>query len=63
MYKGLTISVVIPCFNEEAGIAHVLRGMPAYVDEVIVVDNNPTDGTAAMARSLGLRVGALARRA
>ena len=56
MYKGLTISVVIPCFNEEEGIAHVLRGMPPYVDEVIVVDNNSTDDTATVARSLGATV-------
>jgi glycosyltransferase involved in cell wall biosynthesis len=56
MYKELTISVVIPCFNEEEGIAHVLRGMPAYVDEVIVVDNNSTDGTGDVARSLGAKV-------
>lgn len=56
MHKGLTISVVIPCFNEEEGIAHVLRGMPDYVDEVIVVDNNSTDDTARVAQSLGARV-------
>ncbi len=56
MHKGLTISVVIPCFNEEAGIEYVLREMPDYVDEVIVVDNNSTDGTAEVARALGARV-------
>ena len=56
MYKGLTISVVIPCFNEEEGIAHVLQNMPDYVDETIVVDNNSTDGTAEVAQSLGARV-------
>lgn len=56
MYKGLSVSVVIPCFNEEEGIAHVLRGMPDYVDETIVVDNNSTDGTAEAARALGARV-------
>jgi glycosyltransferase involved in cell wall biosynthesis len=56
MYKGLRISVVIPCFNEEEGIAHVLRGMPGYVDETIVVDNNSTDGTAEVACALGARV-------
>ena len=56
MYKGLTVSVVIPCFNEEEGIAHVLRNMPDYVDETIVVDNNSTDGTAEVARALGARL-------
>ncbi len=53
MYKGLRISVVIPCFNEEAGIAHVLETLPEYIDEVIVVDNNSTDGTAAVAQAWG----------
>ncbi len=56
MYKGLTISVVIPCFNEEEGIAHVLQNLPDYIDEAIVVDNNSTDGTAEVAQSLGARV-------
>ncbi len=56
VYKGLTVSVVIPCFNEERGIGAVLSGMPAYVDEVIVVDNNSADGTARIAQAHGARV-------
>jgi glycosyltransferase involved in cell wall biosynthesis len=56
VYKGLTISVVIPCFNEERGIGTVLTRMPAYVDEVIVVDNNSADGTARIAQEHGARV-------
>lgn len=56
MYRALKISVVIPCFNEEHGIKHVLTTMPDYVDEVVVVDNNSTDGTAQVAREYGARV-------
>jgi hypothetical protein len=56
VYRNLTISVVIPCFNEEHGLKHVLDHMPDHVDEVIVVDNNSTDETARVARENGARV-------
>ncbi len=56
MYKGLSLSVVIPCFNEEHGIASVLRSMPDYVDQVVVVDNNSTDETGRIAQELGAEV-------
>ena len=56
MYKGLRITVIIPCLNEEQGIEKVMRRMPEFVDEVIVVDNNSTDRTADVAESLGARV-------
>lgn len=56
MYRDLRISVVIPCFNEEHGLRHVLERMPSYVDEVVVVDNNSTDDTARVAQELGARV-------
>ena len=49
MYKNRRITVVIPCLNEEAGISKVLGELPAFVDEVIVVDNGSTDRTAAIA--------------
>src|SRR6185436_14107809 len=53
MHRGLKISVVIPCYNEEEGIQTVIHAMPAYVDEIVVVDNNSTDRTSEVARSLG----------
>ncbi|MBZ5728193.1 MAG: glycosyltransferase family 2 protein [Acidobacteriia bacterium] len=56
MYKGQSITVIIPCLNEERGIAKVLGAMPEFVDEVIVVDNGSTDGTAQVAASLGAKV-------
>ena len=56
MYKGQAITVIIPCLNEEQGIEKVLRAMPDFVDQVIVVDNNSTDRTSEVARSLGANV-------
>jgi len=56
MYKGHSITVIIPCLNEEQGLERVLRAMPEYVDEIIVVDNASTDRTAAVAASLGAKV-------
>ena len=53
MYKNNRITIVIPCLNEEIAIGHVLDGLPAFVDEVIVVDNNCTDRTAEVARQKG----------
>jgi len=48
--------VIIPCLNEEQGIGKILRAMPEFVDEVIVVDNNSTDRTAQVAQDLGAKV-------
>src|SRR3984893_6357844 len=56
MYKGQSITVIIPCLNEEQGIEQILRAMPEFVDEVIVVDNNSTDRTSDVAASLGAKV-------
>lgn len=56
MYKGQKITVIIPCLNEEQGIESVLRRMPDFVDEVIVVDNGSTDRTSDVAKSLGAQV-------
>ena len=56
MYRGKTISVVIPCYNEEEGLKGVIPSIPESVDEIVVVDNNSTDETAEVARGLGARV-------
>ncbi len=56
MYRDQKITVVIPCLNEEQGVEKVLRRMPAFVDQVIVVDNGSTDRTSDVARSLGAEV-------
>lgn len=51
------IRVIIPAFNEERSIAHVVRDIPsAWVKEVIVVNNASTDNTAEQAHKAGATV-------
>jgi len=56
LYKDQRITVIIPCLNEEQGIEQVLRRMPEFVDEVIVVDNGSTDRTSEVAARFGAKV-------
>lgn len=56
MHRGQTISVVIPCYNEEAGIQLLIPRLPGCVDEIVVSDNNSSDRTGEVARSLGAKV-------
>jgi rSAM/selenodomain-associated transferase 1 len=49
--------VVIPVFNEEAAIGHVVADVPReIVDEIIVVDGGSRDRTVEVAREAGARV-------
>jgi len=57
------ISVLIPCHNEESGIASVINGIPVerlnsfgYSIEIIIIDNNSHDKTASIALTLGAKV-------
>jgi glycosyltransferase involved in cell wall biosynthesis len=53
----LKISVVIPAYNEAPAIAEVIDAVPQnVVQEIIVVDNGSTDGTAEQAAAAGARV-------
>jgi glycosyltransferase involved in cell wall biosynthesis len=58
MYGSKTVSVVFPAYNEEQYIRAAVEDffLPGVVDEVIVVDNNSRDGTAAEAGRTGARV-------
>jgi len=50
------IKVIIPAYNEQDSIASVLAEIPSVVSEVIVVNNNSTDNTVAVAKNAGATV-------
>lgn len=45
MYKGHTIGVVIPAYNEEGFVGTVIETMPTFVDRIYVIDDCSTDDT------------------
>jgi glycosyltransferase involved in cell wall biosynthesis len=49
----MTITVVVPAWNEAPRIARVIRRLPAWVDAVVVVDDASTDATSSAAKSVG----------
>lgn len=50
------IKVIIPAFNEEASIGHVIKAIPGIVSEIIVISNNSTDSTIKVAKNAGATV-------
>ena len=50
------IKVIIPAYNEQDSIAHVIKDIPAIVNEIIVVSNNSTDSTEENAKKAGATV-------
>jgi len=63
--KPPPLSVVVPAFNEEGGVADVVRSIAGVLEssgyekdafEILVVDDGSTDATAARAESAGARV-------
>tara|TARA_B100000902_G_C26612363_1_gene575734 strand:- start:158 stop:529 length:372 start_codon:yes stop_codon:yes gene_type:complete len=51
-----TVKVIIPAYNEAAAISKVIRDIPNFVQETIVVDNGSTDLTSEVAKCAGATV-------
>ena len=52
----MTVSIVVPTLDEEAPVRALLPTIIGLADEVIVSDGGSTDGTRAVAKSMGARV-------
>ena len=48
MYREHKIAVVVPAYNEEVLILDTVRGIPEFVDKIVVVDDCSTDSTKAV---------------
>ena len=45
MYRGKTIAVIVPAYNEEKLIGKVIETIPAFVDHIVVIDDASRDQT------------------
>jgi glycosyltransferase involved in cell wall biosynthesis len=56
MYNNKKVIVVLPAYNAFGTLERTIKDLPALVDEIILVDDKSRDGTAELARRLGLFV-------
>ncbi len=50
MFKGKSVAVVVPAYNEEKQIVRVLKTMPDFVDRIIIVNDGSSDNTETVCR-------------
>jgi glycosyltransferase involved in cell wall biosynthesis len=56
MISGKTVTLIIPARNEVLSLPGVLNNVPAFIDNIVVVNNGSTDTTAEVAQQCGVRV-------
>lgn len=49
----MTISIIIPAYNEAKRIGEVVKSVSRYADEIIIIDDGSTDNTANIAQENG----------
>lgn len=56
--KNLTVDAIVPAYNEEESVAHVINVIKEldYIDNVIVVNDGSSDNTEAVATDAGAKV-------
>ncbi len=53
MFRGKRVAVVVPAYNEQSLIEETIRGIPDFVDTIVVIDDRSSDATAERARAAG----------
>lgn len=56
MLNNKKLVVIIPVFNEEDSIASVIKDIPGFIDEIVVVNNGSRDRTSEIASNAGATV-------
>jgi len=54
--KAHKVSLILPCYNEEQALPLILKAIPEFINEVIVVDNGSTDKSRAIAQQYPVMV-------